>query len=184
MAAYSLDLRKRVLRAWDSGLGADSVAAKYDVSRAWVHRLVQRRRETGCDRCAHGLSPRRFAFSRAPTARRSSTNPRTTLLAWFTFHGDLAAWRALSHEDRREHHEQFARAFEQYLGEGKAPTPELQPLFAVPRMSRRSSWMPSRPACRTPSSTAIATRWRPRPEQALARLQAKLMADLQREDGG
>jgi transposase len=24
-----------------------SVAAKYDVSRAWVHRLVQRRRETG-----------------------------------------------------------------------------------------------------------------------------------------
>ena len=47
MAAYSLDLRKRVLRAWDSGMDADSVAAKYDVSRAWVHRLVQRRRETG-----------------------------------------------------------------------------------------------------------------------------------------
>lgn len=47
MAAYSLDLRKRVLRAWDSGLDADSVAAKYEVSRAWVHRLVQRRRESG-----------------------------------------------------------------------------------------------------------------------------------------
>jgi transposase len=47
MAAYSLDLRKRVLRAWDSGLDAESVAAKYEVSRAWVHRLVQRRRETG-----------------------------------------------------------------------------------------------------------------------------------------
>lgn len=47
MAAYSLDLRKRVLRAWDSGLDVYSVAAKYEVSRAWVHRLVQRRRETG-----------------------------------------------------------------------------------------------------------------------------------------
>jgi transposase len=47
MAAYSLDLRKRVLRAWDSGMDAASVAAKYEVSRAWVHRLVQRRRETG-----------------------------------------------------------------------------------------------------------------------------------------
>ena len=47
MAAYSLDLRKRVLRAWDAGLDAESVAAKYEVSRAWVHRLVQRRRETG-----------------------------------------------------------------------------------------------------------------------------------------
>jgi transposase len=47
MAAYSLDLQKRVLRAWDSGMDVYSVAAKYEVSRAWVHRLVQRRRETG-----------------------------------------------------------------------------------------------------------------------------------------
>ena len=47
MAAYSLDLRKRVLRAWDSGMDVYRVAATYEVSRAWVHRLVQRRRETG-----------------------------------------------------------------------------------------------------------------------------------------
>src|SRR5258707_14542154 len=47
MAPYSMDLRKRVARAWDSGADADTVAAKYDVSRAWVHRLIQRRRETG-----------------------------------------------------------------------------------------------------------------------------------------
>ena len=47
MAAYSLDLRKRVLRAWDGGMDADRVAATFEVSRAWVHRLVQRRRETG-----------------------------------------------------------------------------------------------------------------------------------------
>jgi transposase len=47
MAAYSLDLRKRVLRACDSGMDATSVAAKYEVSPAWVYRLVQRRRETG-----------------------------------------------------------------------------------------------------------------------------------------
>ena|SRR5438034_11212786 len=47
MAPYSMDLRKRVLRAWDAGMDAESVPAKYEVSRAWVHRLVQRRRETG-----------------------------------------------------------------------------------------------------------------------------------------
>ena len=47
MAPYSMDLRKRVVRAWDAGLDAERVAAKYEVSRAWVHRLVQRRRETG-----------------------------------------------------------------------------------------------------------------------------------------
>src|SRR4029077_248610 len=42
-----MDLRKRVAKAWDGGLDADTVAVKFDVSRAWVHRLIQRRRETG-----------------------------------------------------------------------------------------------------------------------------------------
>jgi len=47
MAPYSMDLRKRVIRAWDASGDADAVAATFGVSRAWVHRLVQRRRETG-----------------------------------------------------------------------------------------------------------------------------------------
>jgi len=47
MAPYSMDLRKRVAKAWDGCGDADTVAAKYEVSRAWVHRLIQRRRETG-----------------------------------------------------------------------------------------------------------------------------------------
>ena len=47
MAAYSLDLRKRVVRACESGMPAAAVAARFDVSLAWVYRLVQRRRETG-----------------------------------------------------------------------------------------------------------------------------------------
>ena len=53
MAPYSMDLRKRVARAWDAGMDAETVAATYEVSRAWVHRLIQRRRETG------SLEPRR-----------------------------------------------------------------------------------------------------------------------------
>lgn len=47
MAAYSLDLRKRVVRACDSGMPAAAVATRFDVSLAWVYRLMQRRRETG-----------------------------------------------------------------------------------------------------------------------------------------
>ena len=43
MAAYQNDLRTRVLADWDVGMKANEVAAKYRVSRAWVHRLVQRR---------------------------------------------------------------------------------------------------------------------------------------------
>ena len=47
MAAYSLDLRKRVIRACDSGLPVAAVAARFEVSVAWVYRLLQRRRATG-----------------------------------------------------------------------------------------------------------------------------------------
>ena len=46
-APYSMDLRKRVLKAWDASGDADDVAATFGVSRAWVHRLAQRQRETG-----------------------------------------------------------------------------------------------------------------------------------------
>ena len=47
MAPYSMDLRERVVRAWDISGDAEEVATTFGVSRAWVHRLVQRRRETG-----------------------------------------------------------------------------------------------------------------------------------------
>ena len=47
MGAYSLDLRTRVVRAWDSGMPAAAVAARFDVSLAWVYRVLQRRRDTG-----------------------------------------------------------------------------------------------------------------------------------------
>jgi len=53
MAPYSMDLRVRVARAWDASGDADAVAARFGVSRAWVHRLTQRRRETG------SLAPRK-----------------------------------------------------------------------------------------------------------------------------
>jgi transposase len=69
MAPYSLDLRKRVLRAWDSGLDVYSVAAKYEVSRAWVHRLVQRRRETGSIEPRKQTKFRRRALSPRQDAR-------------------------------------------------------------------------------------------------------------------
>lgn len=60
MAPYSMDLRTRVLQDWDEGLKAEAVAAKYRVSRAWVHRIVQRRRETG------EIEPRRQTKWRTP----------------------------------------------------------------------------------------------------------------------
>ena len=53
MAPYSMDLRERVARAWDAGDDAETIAETYAVSRAWVHRLIQRRRTSG------SLAPRK-----------------------------------------------------------------------------------------------------------------------------
>lgn len=51
---------------------------------------------------------------------------------------DLGAWRALSFEEKRPYHEQFARGFEAYLFEGKAPNLEMRSVFA-----RVRDWMVS-----------------------------------------
>ena len=47
MKPYSMELRRRVLADRDAGMPTSQVAARHEVSRAWVRRLVQRRRETG-----------------------------------------------------------------------------------------------------------------------------------------
>ena len=46
-AAYSMDLRSRVLRDCDAGLSSNAAAARYHVIRAWADALKQRRWETG-----------------------------------------------------------------------------------------------------------------------------------------
>jgi Transposase and inactivated derivatives len=46
-AAYSMDLRTRVLKDSEAGLSSKELAERYHVSRAWVDALKQRRRETG-----------------------------------------------------------------------------------------------------------------------------------------
>ena len=76
MAPYSMDLRKRVAKAWDASGDADAVAAQYDVSRAWVHRLIQRRRETG------SLAPRKqLKFRRRVLTAREEQRLVTLILA-------------------------------------------------------------------------------------------------------
>ena len=56
-AAYSMDLRERVMKDSDAGLSSKELAERYHVSRAWVDALKQRRRETGSIRRANRRSP-------------------------------------------------------------------------------------------------------------------------------
>lgn len=79
MAAYSMDLRQRVVRARDRGMSAAEVAARFDVSLAWVYRLVQRRRETG------SLEPRKQTKFRG---RSLSSHEEARLVALITVRPD------------------------------------------------------------------------------------------------
>ena len=51
---YSVDLRQRVMAAYDEGEKPKDLARRYRVSRRMVERLVQRRRESGTIEPLHG----------------------------------------------------------------------------------------------------------------------------------
>jgi transposase len=46
-AAYSQDLRDRVLLAYDRGMTTKPIATLFQISAAWARRIKQRRRESG-----------------------------------------------------------------------------------------------------------------------------------------
>lgn len=63
-----------------------------------------------------------------PDAPQSVQDDMAAVLKWFGV-PDLATWNAMDIEQKRDSHEQFARGFEAYLFEGKAPSVELAGLF-------------------------------------------------------
>jgi transposase len=93
------------LQDWDEGMTAQAVASRHQVSRAWVHRVVQRRRETG------EIAPRRQTKWRTPILDGQleqlravvEAQPDRTLLEIRTALGTSASlatiWRALDRLD-------------------------------------------------------------------------------------
>ena len=72
--------------------------------------------------------------SQADTPQQIKDDMAATL-KWFGV-PDLATWNGYTLDQKRPYHERWAESFEQYLFEGKAPNPELQPLFR-----RFRSWL-------------------------------------------
>lgn len=70
----------------------------------------------------------------------SATHPELqgdmqTLMDWFGV-DSIDTWRAMSLDDKRVHHEKFARGFERYIFEGRSPNTKLTGLFR-----RFSAWL-------------------------------------------
>jgi len=105
-AAYSMDLRTRVLKDSDAGLPSKDLAARYHVSRPWVDALKQRRRETGA---FAPLKPTKFrgrALASEEVERLATlvaARPDATLAelraALRTNAGLTTIWRALNQRD-------------------------------------------------------------------------------------
>jgi hypothetical protein len=74
-------------------------------------------------------------IARRPDAPQEIKDDVQALLDWFGV-PDLATWDGYDLEQKRSYHEQLARGFEAYLFEGKAPSVELQGVFA-----RFRAWM-------------------------------------------
>lgn len=70
-----------------------------------------------------------------PNATPRMQQDMQTILDWFGVK-DLAAWNAMTLEEQRPYHEQFAYNYEIYLFEGKAPSIQMQTVF-----ERFSAWL-------------------------------------------
>lgn len=78
-----------------------------------------------------------------PDAPADVRKDAETILNWFGVKGtpetnQFDTWLNMSVDEQRPSHERFARSFEVYLAEGKAPSTELQPMF-----DRFRSWLMS-----------------------------------------
>jgi transposase len=105
-AAYSMDLRTRVLKDADAGLSSKELAERYHVSRAWVDALKQRRRETGAFAPRPQLKFRGRALAATDLDRLATgitARPDATLAelreALRTSAGLTTIWRALNQLD-------------------------------------------------------------------------------------
>jgi transposase len=83
MKPYSIDLREKILRAYDHGLGSQrALAALFGVSHAFMEKLLRRRRATGevaPGSHAGGRRPRCDAATLALVGQWVQENPDATL---------------------------------------------------------------------------------------------------------
>jgi transposase len=105
-AAYSMDLRTRVLKDSDGGLSSKELAERYHVSRAWVDALKQRRRQTGAFAPLRPIKFRGRALATTDLDRLAAlgaARPDATLAeireALRTAAGLTTIWRALNQLD-------------------------------------------------------------------------------------
>lgn len=107
----------------------------YDPATRTIALLSQADLSTFLHESAHYFLEIQTELASRPGAAPALQADMQVLLGWFGV-ADLATWRGMSLEQKREHHERFARGFESYAFEGEAPSQELRGVFG-----RFRSWL-------------------------------------------
>jgi transposase len=79
MVSYSMDLRLKVLGAYDRGMSTSAIAEAFGVSPAWARRVRQRRREHGELGPRPRVGPRKYKIDRAKLGELVKAQPDATL---------------------------------------------------------------------------------------------------------
>ena len=79
MVSYSMDLRAKVLGAYDRGMTTSAIAEAFGVSPAWVRRVRQRRRDHGELGPRPRVGPRKYKIDRAKLGELVRAQPDATL---------------------------------------------------------------------------------------------------------
>lgn len=78
--AYSVDLRTRVLAAYDQELRVVDIAERFQVKPWWVHKLVRQRKKTGSiDVLPRSGRPRKLVDKEAALRKLVEDDPSSTL---------------------------------------------------------------------------------------------------------
>ena len=79
MVSYSMDLRAKVLGAYDRGMTTNAIAEAFGVSTAWARRVRQRRRDHGELGPRPRVGPRKYKIDRTRLGELVRQQPDATL---------------------------------------------------------------------------------------------------------
>ncbi len=107
---------------------ADGRRGAYDPATRTIALLSQADLSTFIHEAGHYFLEVQTELAARPDAPAGLRADAQIVLDWFGV-PDLATWQAMTLEQKRPFHEQFARGFEAYAFEGEAPSQELQSVF-------------------------------------------------------
>lgn len=117
-----------ILKSFRQGINAKSPRGAYSPSQRLITLFQSSDASTFIHESGHFFLDVMTDLANQPDAPQQLRQDMRTLMSWFGVKS-LDDWNAMTLEEKREYHEKFARGFERYMREGKAPSIKLMRIF-------------------------------------------------------